>query len=56
MPKKDVTEDYNDWEESGIYDGDHYCLKCKEDAHSLSMKRRHLSKSVNYRVIANRIR
>ena len=25
-------------------DGDHYCPKCKEDAHSLSMKRRHLMK------------
>lgn len=62
MPKKDVNEDYDDWEESGIYggdltycpicdtrlkydeDGDHYCPKCKEDAHSLSMKRRHLMK------------
>lgn len=62
MPKKDVNEDYDDWEESGIYggdltycpicdtrlkydeDGDHYCPKCKEDAHSLSMKRRNLMK------------
>ena len=74
MPKNDVNEDYDDWEESGIYggdltycpicdtrlkydeDGDHYCPKCKEDAHSLSMKRRHLSESVDYREIADQIR
>ena len=37
-------------------DGDHYCPKCKEDAHSLSMKRRHLSESVDYREIADQIR